>query len=381
MSVPEAQLRHVEFSEIPGIADDELVDAWPAFLKTCVAISQQQPVLRSSVVPNEALKRVCSQALSLASPTRAAVSQFFQSHFRAFEIVPHDADSARTSAFLTGYYEPIIDGALQQTPDFTEPLLSRPDDLIAIDPKECFQASSAGITSGRRKEDGNLEPYPDRRSISLGALGHHSRAIAWVRDGIEAFMIHVQGSAALRLGNGQIIRLSYAGRNGHPYTSIGKLLVDSGQVALAEMSLARLKRWVRDNGQNPGEKGRELLLHNASYIFFELDNSRSRSLGPIGGSGVPLTPLRSIAVDRNIWSYGLPFWIDASLPWREPKGVETPFRRLMIAQDTGSAIIGPSRADIYFGSGEDAGTLAGSIRHRGRMIVFLPAELDERSKR
>jgi membrane-bound lytic murein transglycosylase A len=233
-------------------------------------------------------------------------------------------------------------------------------------------ALPSGFSAGRKGGDGKIEIYPDRRAIDLGALDGKSHPIAWVRDGIEAFMIHVQGSAAIKLASGDIVRLTYAGRNGHPYTSIGNILIDCGEVPLPEMSLAKLKKWVRDNGQEAGEKGRQLLQCNASYIFFTLDKSTGRATGPIGGAGVPLTPLRSIAVDRTVWPYGLPFWIDVRIPWPIEGGSERHIRQLMIAQDTGSAILGSARADIFVGAGDEAGEIAGRIRHNGRMIVFLP---------
>jgi len=181
----------------------------------------------------------------------------------------------------------------------------------------------------------------------------------------------VQGSARVRLADGSLLRLAYAGRNGHPYTSIGRILIDTGEIAEADMSLATLKQWIRAHGQNPGDAGALLMHRNKSYVFFSLHEECEPARGPIGGQGISLTALRSIAVDRAIWTYGLPFWIAADLPWRGSS--PSPFRRLMIAQDTGSAITGPARADIFFGSGDDAGARAGDIRHAGDVVVFLPA--------
>jgi membrane-bound lytic murein transglycosylase A len=167
-----------------------------------------------------------------------------------------------------------------------------------------------------------------------------------------------------------MLRLSYAGRNGWPYTSIGRILVEEAHIPAAEMSLARLKDWIRENGQEIGQPGRALMQRNRSYVFFQAEETAGGTYGPRGAQGVSLSPWRSIAVDRAIWPYGLPFWLDAELPWHEPR--PTPFRRLMIAQDTGSAIVGPKRADIYVGSGDEAGRIAGGFRHHGEMIVLLP---------
>ena len=183
-------------------------------------------------------------------------------------------------------------------------------------------------------------------------------------------MIQVQGSGLVELTDGRRLRLIYDGRNGRPYTSIGRGLIEAGEIREAEMSLARLKGWLRAAGVRPGERGRAWMQRNASYIFFRLAPDEPPGGGPIGGAGLPLTPLRSIAVDSNLWPYGLPFWIEARLPWRGAQ--PEPFGRLMIAQDTGSAILGAARADLFFGSGDEAGLRAGSIRHDADFRVLLP---------
>jgi len=180
----------------------------------------------------------------------------------------------------------------------------------------------------------------------------------------------VQGSARVRLADGRMLRLTYAGRNGWPYTSIGRALVEDGKIPAAEMSLARLKEWIRQNGQEVGQPGRALMQRNRSYVFFASEETSGDAPGPTGAQGVSLSPWRSIAVDRAIWAYGLPFWIDAQLPWHQP--TPTPFRHLTIAQDTGTAIVGPKRADIFVGSGDLAGRIAGDFRHHGEMLVLLP---------
>lgn len=236
----------------------------------------------------------------------------------------------------------------RRTRNFTAPVRGRPDNLNAP------------------------APYPDRAAIEAGAIERRTAAIVWLRDRVEVFLAQVQGSARVRLADGSLLRLAYAGRNGRAYTSIGRILIDSGEIAEADMSLATLKQWIRAHGQKPGDAGALLMHHNKSYVFFSLHEEYEPTRGPIGGQGISLTALRSIAVDRAIWSYGLPFWIAADLPWRGSS--PSPFRRLMIAQDTGSAITGPARADIFFGSGDDAGARAGDIRHAGDVVVLLPAE-------
>ena len=218
------------------------------------------------------------------------------------------------------------------------------------------------VGSARRLSDGSLVPYADRARIEA----ERRDPIVWVRDAVEAFLIQVQGSAQVEFPDRSRARLAYDGRNGLPYTSIGKILIEAGEIAEGAMSLASLKAWLRHDSA----RGLDLMRRNRSFVFFKLVEDFDARLGPIAGAGVPLTPLRSIAVDRTMWAYGLPFWIDAELPWADE--TPRPFRRLMIAQDTGSAIVGPARADLFFGSGDKAGARAGAIRHASEFVVLLP---------
>lgn len=367
-----ATLEARAFSDLQGFKDDNFLEAWNSFERTCKSAGSNRALLSI----HAGIRAVCAEARKKPPGSADEAQTFFKTHFQPFEIIPAGAAPKLNPAFLTGYYEPILPGSLTQSPDFREPLLARPGDLVDLGQGHSHPVLPTGETAGRFGKDGGLESYPDRNAIDAGGLSDHARPVVWVRDAIEAFMVHVQGSAAVRLSSGSLLRLSYAGRNGHPYSSIGKILVDSGEVPLEQMSLARLKQWVRDNGQGPGDKGRGLLHQNRSFIFFNADSSDERATGPIGAAGVPLSPLRSIAIDKNLWPWGLPFWIEARIPWREP-GAEAPaFGKLMIGQDTGSAILGPARADLYFGSGDDAGALAGGIKHYGRMFVLLPAPSD-----
>ena len=226
------------------------------------------------------------------------------------------------------------------------------------------------MTSARVCADGSLIPYPDRRAIEEDSSKTPSCAIAYVRDRVELFLMQVQGSARLRLPDGRLVALTYDGRNGLPYTSVGRLLIERGLIAPQSMSLTALKRILRSMGQKSGDPGRLLMQENRSYVFFRMDGSSERRLGPIGGAGCPLTPFRSIAVDRSIWPYGLPFWIETGVPWR--RGDEARLKRIMIAQDTGSAILGAARADLFYGCGDEAGALAGAVRHEADFTVLLP---------
>jgi membrane-bound lytic murein transglycosylase A len=369
------QLEAIAFESLSGFEEDDHLEAWQAFARTCRSIARQLPVLRPAVAPDRALSILAGSLASQAEPrSRRAARELFERHFQPFEIAGARGDDPADNGFLTGYYEPVVEGSLAPTAEFTEPILQRPDDLVSFPPDEWPFPARPDISAARRQPDNRLVPYPDRAAIEEGAAAGYTKPVVWLRDGVEVFMVQVQGSARVLLPDGRLLRLTYAGRNGRPYSSIGRILIDEGHIPAAEMSLANLKGWIRAHGQNRGEAGRALMQRNRSYVFFEASRSEDDE-GPIGGAGVPLNALRSIAVDRHIWAYGLPFWVDAEIPWQT--SAPSPFRRLMIAQDTGSAILGAARADVFFGSGDAAGHLAGGIRHRACMVVLLPKACGE----
>ncbi len=338
----EDYLSPLPFGDLPGFSDDNHREAFAVFRRACAAIVEGRASLREAVPPSPAWCAVCRRALPPPPPTRVEARRFFEANFRPYRVAPH---GAATAGFFTGYYEPIVDGSLVRTSRFTVPILSRPA-LGAI-------------------------PLPDRAAIEAGALQAHAQPIVWLGDRVEVFFIQVQGSARVRLADGRMLRLVYAGRNGWPYASIGRILIEKGAIAASDMSLAALKHWIRAHGQEPGEQGAALMQRNQSYVFFASAPDLNPDAGPLGGAGLSLTKLRSLAIDRSLYAYGTPIWIDAAIPW-SPTG--TRFRRLMIAQDTGSAIVGPARADIFFGSGDEAGARAGDVRHAGEFVVFLPVE-------
>ncbi|MCI0599726.1 MAG: MltA domain-containing protein [Beijerinckiaceae bacterium] len=337
----------IPFAELAGFGLDDHLEAFRVFARSCAAIAAKSPPLRGAASASAALERIARKALCEELGDGTQARRFFEGHFRPCR-VSGDRGETGSAGFLTGYYEPIVDGSLARTPEFTAPILALP------------------------AKDATPAPYPGREAIEAGAIDGVAAPLVWLRDHVEVFLVHVQGSARVRLVDGRVLRLVYAGRNGHPYTSIGRILIEDGDLAETDMSLAALKQWIRSRGQNPGDGGLALMHRNKSYVFFALEQECEKASGPTGGQGIALTALRSVAVDRTTWSYGLPFWIAADLPWRS--SVPSPFQRLMIAQDTGSAIVGPARCDIFFGSGDDAGTRAGDIRHAGEVIVLLPAD-------
>lgn len=355
-----ARLERLSFEELAGWPQDDHAAAFNAFLRSCRAIAAQDPALRPARPIPSNLLAVCRRALERPGLAGLSAREFFEAHFTPFAVRPLAGEG-----FLTGYYEPEFAGSREADAAFKVPLLARPADLVTVPQGETLPGLAPGLQAARRKGEG-FAPYPDRAAIEDGALGALARPLVHLREPAEAFIIHVQGSARIRLKDGSVMRVAYAGRNGHPYTSIGRLLVERGLMDLETMTLEKLMGWLKDNP----EEARGLMRANRSYIFFREAAELSPEDGPIGGAGHPLVPGRSLAVDRSLWAYGLPFWLDGTLPITLESA--EPLRRLMIAQDTGSAIVGPARGDFFVGSGPEAGTRAGLIRHPTRFTVLLP---------
>ena len=268
--------------------------------------------------------------------------------------------------FVTGYYEPEIDGSRQAVEPFTVPLYRRPDDLVRITKDNRPAPFDEKLEAARQTEKG-LVPYYDRSEIDAGILNDRGLELVFIESPVDAFFIHVQGSARIRLRDGSAIRVSYDGKNGHPYTSIGRVLIERGALDRDTMSMDRLRNWLNAHP----EEASGVMATNRSFIFFREVSGLAPELGPVGAAGVQLTAGRSIAVDKVQHTYGSPVWVDADLPLSE-SAREKPFRRLMIAQDTGSAIIGSARGDVFIGSGAKAGSIAGRVRHSADMVVFVP---------
>lgn len=361
------QRRGFDFRDVQGWLETDWTKIWPVFRRSAMAFQAGIPVLRSCVRANPALAAVLRAAAELPEEIDgSSVRGFLERHFRPRFVEP----GGGADGLLTGYYEPVVDGSLVRSPMFAAPILPRPDDLVTIAHGEADPRLPRGYSAGRRAPDGSLAVYPDRAALEDVAVRPGSKAIMWIRDWTEVFLIHVQGSARVRFPNGSQRRLVYAGRNGHPYTSIGRRLIEAGEIAQEAMSLDTLKGWLRLHGQSAGQAGRNLMQQNRSYIFFRSEPVDATMAGPIGGAGLPLTPLRSIAVDRSIWPYGLPFWIETRepVPGFGPRALQ----RLFVAQDTGSAILGPARADLFLGSGNAAGAYAGAVRHAARFTALVP---------
>ncbi|MDR3374732.1 MAG: MltA domain-containing protein [Ancalomicrobiaceae bacterium] len=362
-AAPERAVRRVplDFLDLEGWSEDAHDLAFAAFARSC-----RQSLLSTSAAP-AGLRRVAELAgaeglLDVARLDRTRCRSFFEAHFRPVRIEPPTGQG-----FLTGYFEPEVEGSRVPTGRFRYPLYARPADLVDVDPS----AMPAGWEPDRRfgrATAGEIVPYFDRAAIEAGALDGRGLELVYLEDPIEAYVIHVQGSARIRLAEGGLMRVAYAAKAGHPYTSLGRLLIERGVASAETMTLEVLANWLR----TAGDAGRALMRKNRSYIFFhELEDAGlDPDLGAIGAAGVQLTPGRSIAVDAREMAYGWPVWIAAWLPTGQDGAIE-PFRRLMVAQDTGSAIVGPARADLFMGLGPTAGTVAGRIRHAAEVFVVL----------
>jgi membrane-bound lytic murein transglycosylase A len=358
-------LEPIKWAELDGWAADDHLAAFEAYQASCRIFRKIKQPSDERPVYN-ALWEVCRRAAKLRPASASAARAFFEDNFRPVRI----ARLGETQGFLTGYWEPIVQGSRTPNPEFSVPLYRRPPDLVAAGYKPGVEPfPNKGVPVGRRNENNEIVPYHDRGAIEAGALDGQKLEICWLKDPFEALSIQIQGSARVILEDGTALRLNYDSHNGYPYTAVGRVLIEQNLVPREEMSMQRIRDWM---AANP-EEAPKLRATNRSYIFFRI-TGLSNDGEPVGAQGAPLTPGRSIAVDK-LHVYGTPFFIDASLPIDGAKS-STPFRRLMIAQDTGSAIVGPARADLYWGAGDDAGRIAGRIRHPGRFVMLLPRELD-----
>lgn len=342
MPTTKATFVPVRFADLDGWADDQHDEALAAF---------RLSASRSTGVADADVRAV--------APGRDAARAFFERHF-----VPHRVVHDGAAGFLTGYYEPVFDGSMLPTERYPVPVYRRPPDLVNLIAESERGAKADQPSHARRTADGTLEPYATRAEIAAGALAGRGLEQLYLADPIDLFFMQVQGSGRIRLPDGRLIRVTYDGKNGHPYTSIGRALVDSGTIAASDMSLATLRAWLAEDEA----RARVTMGLNHSYVFFRALDERTEP-GPQGVLGTELRPGRSLAVDTGFHALGTPIWVLAP-ELRHFDG--RPFARLMVAQDVGSAIRGPERGDIYFGSGLEAGARAGITKHVGRFVVLLP---------
>jgi membrane-bound lytic murein transglycosylase A len=356
----------VEWDHIDGWAADDHAAAFATFLVSCRPIANTAHPAGENRPMYAALYAVCRRALKAGKLDENAARTFFEDNFRPIRI----AKLGDAAGFLTGYYEPIVDGSRFPTPIYHVPIYRRPPDLL---PPAGTPAGAGFPNSGqslRRDSAGKLVPYYDRAQIEDGALDGQHLELCWIKDETEALFIQIQGSARIRLEDGLLLHINYDSHNGFPYTPVGRVLIERKLVPRDQMSMDRIRQWLHDNPFD----AQELRRQNRAFVFFRIVGLGNDD-EPLGAQGMPLTPGRSIAVDKALHVYGTPFFIHADLPIDTPTS-KTPFRRLMIAQDTGSAIVGPARADLYWGAGKLAGQIAGRLKDHGQFTMLVPREID-----
>jgi membrane-bound lytic murein transglycosylase A len=366
LQVSGSQYEPLAWTNVAGWGDDDHLAAYKAFRTSCKPIAAQQGAPAESKALGSSLRDPCRIAKGLELSDGVKAKEFFEQNFVPLRI----SRLGEEAGFVTGYYEPVLDGSKTQTEVYNVPVYRRPSNLFVRGKTQ----ASVGLPNsgpvyrkiGRRK----LVPYYDRAQIEDGAIAGRGLEIAWLKSQTDLLFAQIQGSARIKFEDGTTLRINYDAHNGYPYTPVGRVLIDRGIIPREQMSMQKIREWMEQNPEGANEVRRQ----NRAYVFFR-EVPLSDKDEAVGAQGVPLTPGRSIAVDKALHVYGTPFFIAGQLPI-ESELSKTPFHRLMIAQDTGSAIVGPARADLYFGAGADAGKVSGRLRHNMQFVMLVPKGLD-----
>ena len=335
----------VRWSDLPDWMQDDFNDVGLALSQSCEVLAQ-----------DDLWKNFCARAEKYQrQPER--LRELIMSELQPYKVVN---DNKSNRGLITGYYEPLLKGSFFPNKDYPYPVYARPDDLMEASSPMVVDGYDVPISRVKIEND-QIVPYDTRAELMQeGRLAGNE--LLWVSDPIELFFLQVQGSGRIEIEDGRIIRVGYADHNGYPYRSIGRVLIERGELASYEASMQRIRQWAKDNPA----KVNELLAKNPRYIFFRIQDG-SQDAGPVGSLGVPLTPERSVAVDRRYIPLGAPVYISTTMP-----NSSQPLNRLMFAQDTGNAIVGPVRADYFWGYGDRAERLAGGMKQSVRLWVLLP---------
>lgn len=409
---PMFDYRPVDFADLPGWRQDNLAPAFSAFLRSCDRFDEMddddpanalENLGPGAVIPADGgqvrvanglggqiadWREPCARARAINGPfhttpvvARGAIRSFFEFYFRPMQILtrrdPLPSGPARRSpaaydpeAVFTGYFEPAYRASRHRAPHFQSPLYPRPDNLVEVD-LGAFRDDLNGERIAGLVEQGRLVPYWDRRAINDGALEDSVEPLAWV-SADDLFFLQIQGSGQLLFGPDDAVRMGYAAQNGQPYTAIGRIMVERGLIKLEDVTMQSIRKWL-DNVDH--KRARELREQNASYVFFRELDETADGLGPPGAQGVALTPKRSLAVDRRFHTLGAPIWVDIE----SVAGVDDArIQKLMVAQDTGGAIKGPLRGDVFWGAGSFAADIAGKMNARGNFYVLTPRSVAAR---
>ncbi len=372
----------VEVASLPGWSADDVFEALPALLRSCDRVLAQPADRPLNPVDLGGTpggwRPFCGALRGLGGEAgREEVRAVIEREMLAVPLARADEEAAggrpgegsgwsRRIGLFTGYFEPLLHGSRRRSERYSVPLYTQPSDLVMVDLGR-FRDDLRGRRVAGRVRGGSLEPYDDREAIASGSLAGRGLELIWVDDAIDAFFLHIQGSGRVVLDDGTVFRVGYAAQNGHPYHAIGRTLVDWGELTLEEVSLQSIDAWLREHP----DRADEVMATNDSYVFFR----EIRGEGPIGAQGVVLTPERSLAVDRQHVPLGVPVWLDAMVPAAAADAPDDRRQWLLVAQDTGGAIRGAVRGDVFWGAGERARAIAGRMAHRGRYWALVPRGL------
>ena len=351
-----------DMESLPGWSNDKVLNALPALQKSCRLVLRRlnrRNKSQETVKKYSDWQQSCDQ-ITANNFNENTFREFLKRTFNAYQI----SYLGSNEGLFTGYYEPTIYGSLKPSREYKTPIYPKPTDLIHVNLGEWKESLNNSRILGRVVGN-KLKPYFSRSDISKGALDREITPILWLKSEIDAFFLHIQGSGRVVLPDGEVYRLGYAGKNGRKYYPIGRYLLEIGAIPKENISMQSIKKWLREN---PGKK-KDVMNMNPSYVFFRKLNGKD---GPIGAQGVVLTSGRSLAVDRHYSKLGAPVWLSANFEDEEGKKLQ----RLMVAQDTGGAIKGPIRGDVFWGSGKTAERLAGIMKAKGSMYVFYPKSIN-----
>jgi membrane-bound lytic murein transglycosylase A len=350
----------IDWHELPGWEQDRHAEAWPALLQQCKVLASN----------NAQWEKTCLEASLQVEVDNEKARLFFESRFLPHRIIPSSKkDGSPGNGLVTGYYEPLLNGSLSRNERYQYPLYAVPDDLLRIELSQLYPELTKLKLRGRI-EGKKILPYHDRATIDSDDSPLWGKELLWIDDPVAAFFLHIQGSGRIQMDDGSMMAVGYADQNGQPYTSIGKILIERGEIKREDISLFSIRKWLKKNPH----QARALLEQNRSYIFFSIRDNADEH--PRGSLNVPLTPGRSIAVDPSNIPLGSPVWLDTSYPHE----TDHTLQRLTLAQDTGGAIKGYARADMFWGNGEMAERLAGEMKQPAELYVLLPRDESEQSR-
>lgn len=360
-------IKPASFANLQGWAQEDFKGFMQAYRISCARILKRNASDRFSANPAfgtyDDWQKACKESDAVNAQDSVAVRRFLENNFKVVQATANGEEEG----LFTGYYESTLNGAKTKGGAYQHPLLARPDDLVMVDLGE-FRDELKGQRIAGRVKDGKLKPYEDRASIVSGKLpAQHFKPLVWLDSAEDAFFVQVQGSGIVHLNDGGIMRVGYAGQNGHPYYAIGRELVKRGIYKKEDVSMESIRRWL---SENPAQAD-ELMNTNRSYVFFEESKGAGDTAGPKGGEGVALTAGRSIAIDHSKLPYGFPLYLQADYADESGK----PIRRLMMAQDTGGAIRGAVRGDYFWGAGTQAEKMAGPMKAKGRYYFLIPKSI------